>query len=86
MHWQDIILTCGQIIFIIALFPAIKHAHKPPFSTSILNTIVLVTFAFVYGTLSLWFAAVTTLVVGILWLILALQKKGKIGKAHLDKS
>jgi membrane glycosyltransferase len=77
MHWQDIVITCGQIIFIIALVPAIKHAHKPPFSTSILNTIVLISFAFVYVTLSLWFAAVTTAVVGILWFILAMQKKGK---------
>jgi hypothetical protein len=79
MQWRDIVLTCGQIIFIIALVPAIKHAHKPPFSTSILNTIVLFSFAFVYMTLSLWFAAISTTVVGILWFVLALQKKGKIG-------
>jgi len=75
MHWQDIVLTTGQIIFIIALIPALKHEHKPPFSTSILNTLVLFSFAAVYITLSLWFAAFTTAAVGLLWLVLALQKK-----------
>lgn len=72
-RWQDIVLTIGQIIFIIALIPAITHKHKPPFSTGILNAIVLVTFAIVYITLSLWFASVTTGIVAVLWFVLALQ-------------
>jgi len=75
MHWQDSILTVGQIIFIIALIPALKHKHKPPFSTSILNSVVLLIFACVYTTLSLWFASFATATVGILWLVLGIQKK-----------
>lgn len=75
MHWQDVVITVGQIIFIIALIPAVKHQHKPPFPTSILNAIVLFSFAIVYITLSLWFASITTAIVGFLWLVLALQKK-----------
>jgi hypothetical protein len=78
MHWQDIVLTIGQIIFIIALIPAVKHKHKPPFSTSVLNGIVLFCFVIVYLSLSLWFAAITTAVVGVLWLTLAMQKKAEI--------
>jgi hypothetical protein len=78
MHWQDIIITIGQVIFIIALIPAIKHKHKPPFSTSILNAFVLFSFAVVYITLALWFAAITTAVVGALWMLLAVQKKSKL--------
>jgi hypothetical protein len=78
MHWQDIVLTTGQILFIIALLPAIRHTHKPPFSTSILNAVVLFSFAVVYITLSLWFAACTTIVVGILWLFLAIQKRNNV--------
>lgn len=72
-RWQDIVLTIGQIIFIIALIPAITHKHKPHFLTGILNAIVLVTFAIVYVTLSLWFAAITTGIVAVLWFVLALQ-------------
>jgi len=77
MHWQDIVLTAGQVIFIIALIPAIKHEHKPPFATSIINAGVLFGFVVVYISLSLWFASITTTAVGLLWLILAWQKKGK---------
>lgn len=73
MHWQDIVLTVGQIIFIIALIPAIRNKQKPPFLTNILNAFVLFCFGVVYITLSLWFAAVTTCIVAILWLVLTVQ-------------
>ena len=78
MHWQDIVLTIGQVIFIIALIPAIKHKHKPPFLTSVLNGIVLFSFVIVYLSLSLWFAAITTAVVGGFLLSLAIQKKAEL--------
>ena len=75
MHWQDIVLTIGQIIFIIALIPAIKNKQKPPFLTNILNALVLFCFAIVYITLSLWYAAITTCIVAILWLVLSVQSR-----------
>jgi len=73
MHWQDIVLAIGQILFILALIPAVKHLHKPPLTTSIMNGVVLLVFAAIYISLSLWFAAVTTAITGGMWFTLALQ-------------
>jgi hypothetical protein len=75
VHWQDSILTVGQFFFIAALIPALKHKHKPPFVTSFMNASVLFIFAGVYVTLSLWFASITTAIVGVMWLVLAIQNK-----------
>ncbi len=73
MHWQDIVLTVGQIIFIIALIPAIIHKHKPALLTSVINGAVLLVFSFVYSNLSLWFTAITSFSVAIMWFLLAFQ-------------
>jgi hypothetical protein len=77
MQWQDIVLTLGQFIFIVALIPALNHNHKPPFTTSVINTLVLFLYVVVYITLSLWFTALMTLGLGICWFVLAWQKKSK---------
>jgi len=73
MHWQDYVLAIGQIIFFFALIPALRYAHKPPLSTSIINGVVLFIFATIYITLALWFAAITALMTGSMWFALAIQ-------------
>lgn len=71
---QDLILTAGSLVLMIALIPSILGKHKPALSTSVSTGIVLVIFAGVYTSLRLWFAAVVTCLSGILWLVLAVQK------------
>lgn len=56
-NWQDLVLTIGSLIFVIALIPSVKGRDKPTFWTSALTGSVLVTFVIVYATLDLWFAA-----------------------------
>jgi hypothetical protein len=74
MLWQDLVLTGGSTIFVIALIPSVMSKDKPASSTSLMTGSVLIVFAFVYLTLSLWFSAVTTAITGVLWFILASQK------------
>lgn len=77
MHWQDIVLTAGTVIFIIALFPSVLSKDKPALSTSIMTGTVLIIFAYIYFTLSLWFSTLTTFITGAIWFILAAQKLKK---------
>ncbi len=74
MHWQDFVLTIGQILFIIALIPSLTSKHKPAFKTSLINGVVLILFACTYISLSLTLGAIGTFITGVLWLILAYQK------------
>lgn len=77
MHWQDIVLTGGTIVFIIALLPSVLSKDKPAVSTSIMTGTVLIVFAYVYFTLSLWFSTLTTALTAALWFTLAVQKLRK---------
>ena len=74
MHWQDAILTVGQIIFVIALIPSMLSKDKPAQATSFLTGSVALSIAFVYVTLSLWFAAATAGINAIFWYILLAQR------------
>jgi len=74
MFWQDWVLTAGSLIFAFALIPSVFSQHKPALSTSLMTGAVLLVFSFVYLTLSLWFASITTLTTGTLWFTLAIQK------------
>jgi len=74
MSWQDMVLMVGNIIFVISLFPSILTKNKPSIWTSILSAVVLYIFVITYISLSLWGSAIATLIVSILWTILAIQK------------
>jgi len=74
MHWQDVVLTIGQVIFIVALFPSILSKDKPALQTSMLTSAVAFSIAVVYLTLSIPFAAISAALNGTLWLVLAVQK------------
>jgi len=73
-HIQDFILTVGSLVFVAALIPSILHKDKPALATSLMTGGVLVVFAGVYISLSLWFSAVTTFMTALCWFILAGQK------------
>jgi hypothetical protein len=74
MHWQDLALTAASLIFIVALVPTVlSENQKPALSTSVMNAAVSTGIAIVYVTLQLWFAAATTALNGILWLVIGIQ-------------
>lgn len=72
--WQDVVLAGGSIVFIIALFPSVFSKNKPALSTSLTTGSVLLIFVFVYASLSLWFAMVSTSITSFVWFVLAFQK------------
>jgi hypothetical protein len=80
MAWQDIVLTIGSLIFAVALIPSLLSKDKPALTTSITTGCVLLVFAFVYTTLSLWFSAISTTITGLMWLTLAVQKHTRPGR------
>jgi hypothetical protein len=74
MHWQDLALAVGAIFFIIVLIPTlVSETEKPALWTSIGNSCVLALMASVYFSLSLWFAAVTTVGSFLCWVVLTVQ-------------
>lgn len=74
MLWQDLVLTGGSVIFAAALVPSVVSANKPAFWTSLSTAVVLVVFAGVYVSLSLWFSSVITFITALLWFTLSFQK------------
>lgn len=74
MAWQDIVLSAGSWIFIIALIPPLISKDKPPTTTSFLTGVVLLVYTFVYFSLHLWLSVASTGILAFAWLALALQK------------
>jgi len=72
--WQDIVLTVGSIILLLALFPSLLSKQKPAITTSLLTGAVLLVYAIVYASLSLWFSVLATSITGLLWFGMAAQK------------
>lgn len=74
MSWQELVLTLGQIIFIVALLPSVFTKDKPEIWTSILTGMVAYSIAVTYTTLHMPLAAVSAGMNGVFWTILAVQK------------
>ncbi len=74
MIWQDVVISIGSWVAIAALIPTLLAAHKPALWSSIITALTVGTFAVCYLTLSLWSAALSSAVLAIVWLILAIQK------------
>jgi len=71
---QDLIISIGQIIFIVALLPTIFNKDKPPIKTSLPTGIILIIIAINFLSLTLYYSFITSLINGIEWLIIAYQK------------
>lgn len=74
MHWQDIALSVGQIIFVISLLPSILSKDKPALATSTMTAIILYIFALIDLTIPLYVTSVTVTATALGWTILAFQK------------
>jgi len=73
MSWQDIGLTVGGLLFTLALIPTLIGAMKPPIVTALMTGTLLCFFGVIYLSLGLEFAAVSIMVNGTVWLIIAAQ-------------
>jgi threonine/homoserine/homoserine lactone efflux protein len=71
---QDLIISIGQIIFIVALLPTIFNKDKPPIKTSLPTGIILIIIAINFLSLTLYYSFITSGINGIEWLILTYQK------------
>jgi len=74
MHWQDWVITIGQIIFIVSLIPTLKGKDKPPVSTSVPTGIVLLVFGITQYSLGLVASTFTSAILGTLWIAVGVQK------------
>ena len=72
--WQDYVLTVAQIFFCLTLVPMVLAKDKPPLLSSVTTGIALLVGAATFFTLHLWAASISQGIVGIQWLILAVQK------------
>lgn len=75
MHrWQDVVLAVSFLVFNVALLPSVFGKRKPALGTSLLTTTFLIPGLVVYLSLSLWYAALMTVLNILLWLTLAVQE------------
>lgn len=74
MTWQDIVLSVGSWVFIVALIPSLVGKDKPPITTSLTTGIVLIVYTVVYFTLHLNLSMVSTAIMAVAWLTLGTQK------------
>jgi hypothetical protein len=75
MTWQNIVLSIGVLVFVIALIPALRTMQKPPVQTSILYAVIVMGFTVVDVSFKLYLAAVLTFVNALQWLALAVQAR-----------
>ncbi|MCK4550821.1 MAG: hypothetical protein KAT91_02615 [Candidatus Aenigmarchaeota archaeon] len=79
MVWQDIVISIVNIVFIIALVPQIYNGFKLKkgsviIATSLPTFIGLYVVAIVFYTLQLYYSSFVTVIGGILWTILFIQR------------
>ncbi len=74
MIWQDMVIGGGQWFFALALIPMLRSEAKPPLATSIPTGLALLVFAGTFLTLDLWHSALSSAVVGAMWLVIAGQR------------
>ena len=79
MVWQDILIFILQGFMGYALVPQIYYNFKKrkttlTYQTLILTTIPLFAIAFVFLSLKLYLATAISIIMGILWMILLIQK------------
>ena len=72
--WQDWIISLSQVSFIVALLPSIVSKDKPNLITSVITSFFLFLVSACFYSLNLYASTVFTLLSGIAWAILAVQR------------
>lgn len=73
LKWQDAIFAIGEVFFIIGLLPSVLTGDKPAALTSLITSIVLMTFLAVYASYRLWLSFIFSLGAIGLWFTLFFQ-------------
>jgi len=73
MIWQDLVISIGVIIMIVAMFPSVCGHNKPAKETSLITAIVLTSYIVCFATLGLWFSCFTEAILTIMWYALFIQ-------------
>lgn len=84
-HWQDVMLSAGNIFFCFTLIPMLRDPGRPPLLTCIPTGLALLAGGCVFATLHLWLTAFTQTITGLQWLGLAFKRIGPVptaGKAQ----
>jgi hypothetical protein len=71
---NDLMIFLANFIFIISLFPSILSKDKPNWATSLLQVCLAFLYIYVYRNLKFRLAFTANVIIGVLWLILFLQK------------
>jgi len=71
--WQDKVISMGQWFFAVTLLPTILGEQLPPLSTSVPTGLILVVFSATFATLRLKNSSLSSLVVGCVWLGIAVK-------------
>jgi hypothetical protein len=74
MAWQDILLSIGNYLFVVALLPSVFGTDKPALSSSLMTGAVLGCFTVIYASLSLWSASIAVGLSSFVWFVLAYQQ------------
>ena len=79
MVWQDFVISIVNIVFMIALVPQVYNGFKLKkgtvlIATSLPTLIGLYVVSVVYYTLQLYYSSIITVLGGILWTILFIQR------------
>jgi len=80
--WQDIVISVSQVSFIVALLPSIMSTEKPNIVTSSITSFFLFLVSICFYSLDLYFSTIFTLLSGIAWAILAVQRFNFIVKTR----
>lgn len=73
MSWQDAVFASAQVVFIVALLPAIRSDQKPPFVTCMATMLAMIAILVAVSSLGLWFSTLVTAITATQWCILAYQ-------------
>ena len=79
MVWQDIVISIVNIVFTIALVPQVYDGFKlkkgfVTSATSVPTFIGLYVMAITFYTLQLYYSSIVTVVAGLIWTILYIQR------------
>lgn len=79
MSWQDIVVTIGNLVFVLSLVPQVYHGFKQKtgpikWQTSAPTFFFMYVFVTVYYSLQLYFSAAVAFLVGTMWLALFIQR------------
>lgn len=73
LKWQDAVFAIGEVFFIIGLLPSVLTGDKPAALTSLITTVVLISFLAVYVSYRLWLSFAFSLGAIGLWATLFFQ-------------